>query len=88
MKTSDMERIELLDWERRIAMDPSARRRDIREIIPAAFDQGGRLEEPARIVGVDTGTLSVWINKRLGGQTTSRVLFSDFDPPTAAVDER
>lgn len=84
MKTPDMERIELRDWEQRIALDPTARKRDIREIIQAALDSAGRLEDAAQIVGVDPSTLSLWINKRLGGTITSRVQFPGFDPNAPA----
>lgn len=80
MKTRDMESIELRDWELRRETDPTARKRDIREIIQAAFEEGKRLKEAARIVGVDHTTLSFWINHHLGGELASRVLFPGFEP--------
>lgn len=87
MKTPDMEKIEFRDWEGRIATDPTARKRDIREIIQAAFDKGKRLEDAAAIVGVDPSTLSNWINHRLEGELASRVIFPNFQPEAQATEE-
>lgn len=80
MKTPEMEKIELRDWEERIQLDPKARKRDIREIIQAAFDATGDQVAAAAIVGVDASTLSVWINKRLGGEICRKVIFPGFEP--------
>lgn len=85
MKTAEMERIELRDWERRYADDPTARKRDIREIIQAAYDKHGRIVEAAEEVGVTPSTLSIWINKELGGQIMGRVIFPDFEPAATAA---
>jgi hypothetical protein len=82
-KTPGMERIELRDAVARRLEEP----RDIREIIQDAYAEAGNLEGAAAQLGVEIATLSEWINKRLEGQITSRVVFRGFsaDRETAGV---
>lgn len=80
MKTPEMERIELRDWTERLQADPTAPRRDIREIIQDAFDAGGTQIEAAKLLGVTNQTLSLWMNRHLGGDVRSRAVFPEFQP--------
>lgn len=77
-KTRDMERIELKDWQRRLASDPQAQLHDIRQVIQEAVDHAGTIDGAAQRMGVAIGTLSTWI-KQLDGDNRSRVIFRGFE---------
>lgn len=75
-KTSQMETIELRETLKR-----GGPYWDIRELIQEAFDKTGNQEAAAALLGVTPSTLSIWINKHLGGSIGSRVSFQGFAPP-------